>query len=154
MLACQKNIKCLLGYKMSQDIVSILQHGVISVDTWYPLTSLMWRVISPPDFLDKTGSGISPLYLDITGLLVQRCSLDILSLFLICLSSLCNPATRFVHWEKRVERTQVKSPQWAYCQTKSPCGLNWPCYISLMSISSTDPVQPGHSISYWAAIGQ
>lgn len=94
---------------MNQNIVFISQHAVrqLIVD----ILRVMLRVVSPPDFLDMTGSSISPLHLDTRGLLLQQLSLDNFSLFLICSCSLCNLSTRFVCWEKRVERIQVKSSQ-------------------------------------------
>ncbi len=103
----------------------------------------MWRVVPPPDLLDKTDSSISPLYLDITGPLLERLRLDNFSLFLIYSRSLCNSTTRFVYWEYRVEREQMKFP----AKPKSPCAFNWLYYIIVMSTSHIDPLAGGQPFS-------
>lgn len=68
-----------------------------------------------PDFVDKTGSTESTLYLNtsVDGHQHQQrcCSLETLNLFPISFGSLCNAATRFVCWEgKEVRKRQVESP--------------------------------------------
>lgn len=148
--------KCFIGYEMNQNTVSTSQHAVLQ----YMHAS--WDLICSDDlnegsflaqtFLTRQAPVISLPWYYSTGLLLQQLRLENFSLFLICSCSLCNSTTGFVCWEKRVERRQVKSSQWADCQTQSPCGFNWLYCLSLMSTSPVDPVVLGHSISCWTAV--
>lgn len=111
--------KCLIGYKMNQNLTACS----MSADTWYPQTTFMKGPFSPRL---SWQDGLRYIF---TQILQACCYSSAVWITSACFSFVLAPYVSqpqgFVCWEKRVERRQVKSSQWADCQTKSPCGFNW-----------------------------